>query len=160
MHVEQLTFGDLRIEGVSRAGEETWLRVRPPGLVFDTGRGALQLAGAADVFLSHGHLDHALGVPYLLSLRTVHEAKSTRIFAPAIITEQLEDLIHAAEALEGTQYQFEMRGMSPGDRVSVGRDLWVEAFATDHIVPSLGFHLLRQNKRLKSEFRGRSGRDR
>ena len=67
MRPVELRLGDLRIEGWSRAGDETWFRVHPAGLAFDTGRGAFQLAGAHDVFLSHGHLDHALGLPYVLS---------------------------------------------------------------------------------------------
>ena len=56
----------------SRAGDDNWFRIHPPGLAFDVGRGALQLAGAQDVFLSHGHLDHALGLPYVLSQRSLH----------------------------------------------------------------------------------------
>ena len=57
----ELRLGDLRIEGWSLAGDETWFRVHPPGLAFDTGRGTARLAGAHDVFLSHGHLDHSDG---------------------------------------------------------------------------------------------------
>ena len=32
-------FGDLRIEGWSRAGDDNWFRVHPPGLALDVGRG-------------------------------------------------------------------------------------------------------------------------
>ncbi len=39
----------------------------------------------------------------------------------------------------------------------MGRDLAIEAFATDHVVPSLGFHLLRRRRKLKEEFRALSG---
>jgi len=153
--IDSLAFGDLHIEGVSRAGEETWIRVRPPGLVFDVGRGASQLAGAEDLFLTHGHLDHALGLPFVLSLRSVHNSKSTRVFAPAAIVDGLEQLIGAAEKLEGVGYDYEIHPLTPGDRIPVAKDLTVEAFATDHIVPSVGFHLLREKKRLKTEHHGR-----
>ena len=159
MPIERLSFGDLHIEGVSRAGDETWIRVRPPGLVFDVGRGAAQLAGADDLFLSHGHLDHALGLPYVLSQRTLHAAKPTRVFAPAATVERLENLIGAAESLEEESYSYELRALEPGDRVTVGKDLKVEAFATDHVVASLGYHLLRDKKRLKTDFAGRTGRE-
>lgn len=157
MTVESLSFGELRIEGVSRAGEETWIRVHPPGLVFDVGRGATRLAGAQEVFLSHGHLDHALGLPYVLSLRTLHDSRSTRVFAPAAIVEGLEGLIGAAEKLEAETYDYEIGPLVPGDRVEVAKDLVVEAFATDHILPSLGYHLLREKKRLKTEYRDLTG---
>lgn len=159
MPIESLSFGNLRIEGASRAGEETWIRVRPPGLVFDVGRGATQLAGVQDLFLSHGHLDHALGLPFVLSLRTVHNSKSTRVYAPVPIVEDLERLIGAAESLEGVYYDYEIHSLSTGDSVQVAKDLAVRAFSTDHVVPSLGYHLMRESKRLKSEYRDRLGQE-
>lgn len=159
MPIASLSFGDLRIEGVSRAGEETWIRVNPPGLVFDVGRGAVQLAGVEDLFLSHGHLDHALGVPYVLSLRTLHDSRSTRVYAPAATVDGLRRLIAAAEALEGQDYDYELHPLESGDRVVLAKGFQVEAFATDHVVPSLGYHVLGLKKRLKSEYRDRSGRE-
>jgi len=150
----ELRFGDLRVEGWSRAGDDNWFRVHPPGLAFDVGRGALQLAGARDVFLSHTHLDHALGVPYVLSQRSLHQLVDTRVFCPAAAAEPLRDLIAAAERMESARYRYELLPLEPGDRVEVGRDLAVEAFATDHVVPSLGYHLLRGRRRLAAVFAG------
>ena len=157
MPVERLDCGDLRIEGVSRAGEETWFRVRPPGLAFDVGRGALQLCGVPNLFLSHGHLDHSLGLPFLLSHRALHDAGTTRVFAPAPVVAGLTRFVAAAEALENGHYSWEIRALEPGDRVEVGRDLAVEAFESAHAVPSLGYHLLRTKRLLRREFQDRSG---
>jgi ribonuclease Z len=44
--------------------------------------------------------------------------------------------------------------LAAGDRVEVGRGLAVEAFATDHVVPTLGFHLWRRRRRLAAGFVG------
>lgn len=148
--------GDLAVEGWSRAGEETWFRVSPPGLAFDVGRGAAQLAGVRDIFLSHGHLDHALGLPYVLSLRTLHLHAHTRVFCPAAIEEPLAALVAAAERLDGAAYRHEIVPLAVGDRVEVGKDLLVEAFATDHVVPSLGYHLVRRKRRLAAGLAGRT----
>jgi ribonuclease Z len=154
MAPSSLRFGELRIEGASRAGEETWFRVHPPGLAFDVGRGHPVLAGARDLFLTHGHLDHASGVAYVLSQRSLHRDETTRVICPAPVAEGVVDLLEASSRLEGVSYRYEVVASKAGDRISVGKNLEVGAFATDHVVPSLGYHLIRRKSRLAPEFRG------
>lgn len=154
MRPDGLQVGDLRLEGVSRAGVETWLRVHPPGLAFDAGRGDLPLAGARDLFVTHGHLDHALGVPFILSQRSLHQLASTRVFCPAPAADDLAAFVAAAARLEGCAYDWELRGLVAGERVEVGKAMAVEAFAGDHVVPSLGYHLFRRRKRLRGDLAG------
>ncbi len=150
-------FGDLSVEGESRAGRETWFRVQPPGIAFDVGRGAPNLAGVADVFLSHGHLDHALGVPFLLSLRSMQGAGETRVHCPRAAAGPLRALVEAAAALENRSYRYRIVPLDPGDRVDLPQELAVEAFATDHVVPSLGYLLIRRKRRLAPAYRGLPG---
>ncbi len=152
-----LRFPDLTLEGESRAGEGTWFRVHPPGLAFDAGRGAPALAGAADLFLTHGHLDHALGAPWALSQRALQQAGPTRLGCPAAIAGELRALVESAARLADETFSFEILPLEPGARVPVGRDLTVEAFATDHVVPSLGYHLCRRRRRLAPAYRGLPG---
>ncbi|MEP7011792.1 MAG: MBL fold metallo-hydrolase [Acidobacteriota bacterium] len=147
--------GALRIEGSSRAGDSTWLKVHPPGLAFDVGRGSLQLGGSRDLFVSHGHLDHALGLPFAISQRTLHESAATRVFCPKEIAEDIRAFVVAAERMERVSYRWELFPLETGDRVEVARDLCVEAFPVDHVVPSLGFHLLRKKHRLAAVYQGR-----
>jgi ribonuclease Z len=154
-----LRLGELSIEGWSRAGEETWFRVHPPGLGFDAGRGAAALVGARDLFLSHGHLDHALGVPWVLSQRKLQRAGPMRVVCPREVASDLEAFVVAAERLEGVEYAREIVPLSAGERVQVGRDLAVEAFEVDHVVPGLGYHLTRRRRRLLLELRGLPGEE-
>ncbi len=143
----------LRIEGWSLAGEETWFRVHPPGLALDAGRGAPALAGADDLLLSHGHLDHALGVPYYLSQRCLHHRGSSRIFCPRELAADLEALIRAAERMEHASYRYELIPLDPGSRCDLSRDFAIEAFRTDHGVASLGYFLEKRKRRLRADLR-------
>jgi ribonuclease Z len=76
------------------------------------------------------------------------------VFCPAATAEALGAFIAAAEGLERADYRYELVPLAPGDRVEVGKGLAVEAFATDHVVPSLGFHLRRRRRRLAAPFAG------
>ena len=152
--MDKIQFERIKIEGASRAGHETWFRVHPPGLALDVGRGAPQLAGARDIFLSHGHLGHALGVPFVLSHRTRQELGTTHIHCPVSIVEALGHFVQAASKLENAPYDYKIIGLEPLERVSVGKNLEVEAFAVDHSVAGLGFHLWQTGKQLKAGLTG------
>lgn len=117
------------------------------------------MSGSADLFVSHGHLDHSLGVPFVLSNRTLHQSSRTRVFCPEPMASSLRDLVGAAERLEDATYDWKLHGLSPGDRVEVGRDLAVEAFEVPHVVPSLGYHLRRSRRHLRPELRSLAGEE-
>lgn len=148
----RIRLDQLSVNGVSRGGVETWFKVRPSGVAFDVGRGAPELAGVEHVFLSHGHLDHASGIPFLLSQRALQGLGSLTVFCPLALQSPLEAFIAAAARVEGRQYEYEIRPLRPGDRVSVGGDMHVAAFETTHVVASLGYHLIQSVRRLRGEF--------
>ncbi len=146
-------FGSLSLEGESRGGDRTWFRVQPPGIAFDAGRGALPLAGTRHLFISHGHLDHCLGVPFILSYRARHGGEPTVVVCPRPVAGRLEALIESASRLEEHDYHYEVHGFEPGDEMVVG-SYRVVAFPTDHVVPSLGYKLVRGRRRLRPRFEG------
>ena len=154
-----LALGELSIEGRSHAGEETWFRVRPPGLGLDVGRGASPLVGVRHLFLSHGHLDHVSGLPWVLSQRRLLGVGATRVYCPAPIAADLERFVAAAEALERVEYAREIVPLAAGDRVELEGRFALEAFDLDHVVPALGCHLIRRRSSLAPELAGLAGEE-
>ncbi len=79
----------------------------------------------------------------------------TRVHCPEAAAQSLERFIAAAADLEGRSYDYVLAPLEPGARVEVRPDFTVEAFATEHPVPSLGYHLWRKRRRLAPELEGR-----
>ncbi len=149
-----LTFDGLAIRGASRAGDQSWYRVDPPGLALDVGRGAEPLVGTPWIFLSHGHLDHALGIPWVLSQRRLQGLAAATVFCPRPIVADLERFISVAGRLDDADLDAEVVGLEPGESRELGKDLRLEAFALHHTVPSMGCHLIRTQRGLKDELAG------
>lgn len=149
-----LTFDGLKIRGCSRAGDETWFRVDPPGLALDVGRGAPPLIGVRWIFLSHSHLDHTVGLPWVLTQRQHQGLESPTIFCPSGMKSSVLAYIEAGSRLEGEDVHAEVVGLRPGESRELELGLRLEAFETTHSVPALGCHLFRSYRKLRSEFEG------
>src|ERR1041385_8127379 len=92
------------IEGRSRAGHETWFRVRDLGVMLDLGRGPDAAVGISNVFITHAHLDHASGIAHYASQRQLHSMKGARVWVPAAAADGFRELLGAWERLTNTRF--------------------------------------------------------
>ncbi len=146
-----LTFDGLKIQGFSRAGDETWFRIDPPGLALDVGKGSAPLIGSRWIFLSHGHLDHTVGIAWVLSQRKHQGLGPTTIFCPRSMAGDLTEYIAAASRLESEELSAEVVGLEPGESRELERGLRLEVFEATHTVPALGCHLIRRRQKLRRD---------
>jgi ribonuclease Z len=153
-----LKVGPYSVRGISVGGVYTCLQVPELNAVLDVGLPLRAFCAADRIFLSHGHIDHAGGLPGLLGVRgMMQKAEPAQVFMPAEIVDDLQAMLAAATRMQ--RYTLEIRpvGMLPGQEHQLGNNLWVRTFKTHHPVPSLGYQFLRRVQKLKPEFIGLPG---
>ncbi len=149
------SWGELALAGGSRAGEATFVLLPQLRLALDAGRAHRALPPMSTLFLSHGHLDHAGGIPHWASQRYLNAMGAGTILAPAPVAPLVEELLALCARLEGGRpYEVEVRAVAPGERVPLkSRGVHLEPFSTDHWVPTLGCRLVLTRTRLRRELR-------
>lgn len=143
------------LEGRSRAGHETYLRVRELNAALDIGRCPDFLIGIPNIFISHAHLDHALGIPFYAGQRHLQRIANGRVFVPAEAADDFRELMRIHEKLENTEYDIEIVGMAEGDVVRIGRTHEVRAHRATHRVAARAYEFIELRHRLRPEYAGR-----
>lgn len=151
------SWGELRLVGGSRAGEGTVLLLPQLRLALDAGRPARALVPLQRLLVSHGHMDHLLGVLAWASQRHLQRMGGGEVLAPVSVVERLRALLEHAATLEGGEpYDVTVTPVRPGDVVPVHRDFAIELFATSHWVETLGCTVKWTRRRLRPELEDRA----
>jgi ribonuclease Z len=143
------------IEGRSRAGHETYFRVRELGAVLDIGRCPDLAVGVPNIFITHAHLDHALGIPFYAGQRHLQRIAGGRVFVPSETSADFRALMALHQKLEDTEYDIEIVGVGEGDVVSIGKGHEVRAHRATHRVAARGYEFLEVRHRLRPQYAGR-----
>lgn len=153
--VLETSWGELRIVGGSRAGEGSVVLLPQLRLALDAGRPARVLVPLETVAVSHGHLDHLLGLPAWASQRQLQGMPPGRVLCPLELREPIAHLLALCAELEGgSPYGVEIVPVAAGDRVGLRRDVRIGFFATSHWVPTLGSVVEWTRRHLRPELAG------
>ncbi len=140
--------------GTSIAGVRTCIACPEFDLAFDAAQG-LPFALPINRFLiSHGHMDHASGIPYIISQKALVGQKPADFYMPESLVKPLSEIISLWQKIEGHQYNFRFHAVDFNQEYQLNRDHFFRAFPTVHRIPSCGYTVFRRTKRLKSEFQG------
>ena len=151
--------GELTVGGFSLGGVETAVLVPELRLAIDVGRGRQALVRCDHLALTHTHMDHAGGVPYLLALRQLYAMPAPTLYVPAQAADAFKTMLGAWEKVQRYPLGGAIIATEPGERYPIGRDTWLVPFRTYHPVPSNGYQVVRAKKRLRAEHVGRPGHE-
>jgi len=126
---------------VTRGGER---------LLFDCGEGTQRqmrsstgLVQVDELYLTHFHLDHCLGLPGLLKTYDLNDrTEPLLLFGPAGLRGVMKDF---SPLIGQLGYHLEVEELAPGDLVP-HRDYEVEAFAVEHRTRALGYAILEDDR--------------
>lgn len=145
------------IEGRSRAGHETWFRLRELGLALDIGRCPDELIHLPHIFVSHVHLDHSAGVPFYAGQRRLQRLALGRVYVPEESAADMRALMALHERMEGTDYDVEIVGVAENQVVPVGRNHRVRGHRATHRVAARAWEVIETRHHLKKEYEGLEG---
>jgi len=148
------------IPTVARNPSSIFVAREGDSLLFDAGEGTqrqLMRYGTgfdiSDLFVTHAHGDHVLGIPGLLQTMDFNDReRKLRIHVPRGTRRQVRELAFSLDA--HISFPVEITEADDGDVVSRGDEYEVRAFRTDHDTRSVGYALV------EDERKGRFDRER
>ncbi len=147
------------IEGSSRAGHETWFRIRELGVALDIGRCPDPVVSMEHVFVTHAHLDHAAGIPFYAAQRKLQQLEVGTVYVPAESREGFEELLAVQRKLTGSTLALEIVGLAEGEEARFGRNHLVRAHAATHRVAARAYELIDVRHHLREAFLGMGGEE-
>lgn len=146
------SYGDNNFIGYSIAGVTTSLVYENASVAFDIGQGLPFNIPRQHYFLTHCHSDHAGGLPYVLSQRSLWNLPPAHVYVLPQYQKPLTQIIEQWQILEDFSYPFHIHAMDIGETIEIDKDYAVTSFKTVHRVPSQGYVLNKKKKKLKPEF--------
>ena len=160
------------VQGQSVSGFTTAVVLPEYNLCFDCGVAQFEAVKVQNVAVTHSHMDHFGGLTRHAYVRGMTGGTPSQFFLP----EWLVDPTHKQMAFwskvqNGPKPPYDVRRVKTGRRVALdaqvdngdrkarGGERYLKSFKTDHRVPSQGYVLVEERKRLKPEYVGVEGRE-
>lgn len=147
---------ELSFRATSVGGVGTCFVVPELKISFDVAQGLPFSYPCNDYFITHGHMDHAGGIPYVISQRTLMGLKPARFYMPDSMQSHMKTILNTWSTLEGHPYQYDFRGVKDRMTFELNKNWEVTTFPTLHRIPSTGYTLMRKRKKLKASLQGLS----
>lgn len=146
----------LKVRGYTVAGVTSAFYLPELRVAIDVGQGLPFLLSAEHFFITHAHMDHSYGLPYLLAQKTMMGHSPPQCYLPSQLYNELPKLMEIWERLEDHKYKFNPILIDEKSVLNISKTVEVRPFATTHRVQSFGYTVLHSKQKLLSDFEGLS----
>ena len=153
--------GGITLRGASISAYTTFLYTRDLNTIFDIGSVTEEMLSLDNVLISHCHADHLLGLTRYTSLRRLQRMNPPTITVPAEMIDGVKSLLAVWNELEsmgnGTPPEVNLIPAATGEPIILGARRIARPFRVQHTLPSVGYTIYQQSRKLLPEFRNLSG---
>ncbi len=145
-------FGSYKFIGVSVAGVQTALCMPQFKIAFDVAIGQDPLSQMRYFLVTHGHLDHAAGLPYLISQKKLMGHPQPTVIVPEALSQPLSAILKLWSQIEDYPFSYDLKVLGPDEPFDISQSHFVQTFPTYHRIPSQGYALFERKTKLKPEY--------
>ena len=147
------SYDQYNFKGYSIAGQATSLVFQNSKICFDIAQGLPFNISSKLFCLTHLHSDHASGISYLLSQRSLFNLPEATIMLPKVHLDSVDRILKEWMKIEEFKYSYHLLGVEEGFTRRLNDKYSLKVFPTTHRIDSFGYLLYENKKKLKDEYK-------
>lgn len=147
---------DIKLVGYSVAGITTSIAFPEADVCFDVAQGLPFQIPFPTILITHGHMDHASGLPYIIAMKNMQSQPIPNIYMPESLVSPMNDIMKIWAKIDQHTYKFNFMKVENGRDYPLKGSYFFRPFPTYHRVPSHGYTIYEKKKTLKAEYKNLS----
>jgi ribonuclease Z len=144
---------NVKLVGYSMAGISTSIVFPDADACFDVAQGLPFQVPVANLLITHGHMDHASGLPYVISQKAMTGQTPPTVYMPEALLRPMREIMRLYEEIDGHTYQYQFKAALPAQDYPLKAPYFFRTFPTQHRVASQGYTIFERKKRLLPQYK-------
>jgi ribonuclease Z len=150
---------NVKLLGYSVAGISTSIAFPDAEVCFDVAQGLPYQIQFPNLLITHGHMDHASGLPYIIAMKSMMSQPVPNIYMPASLVKPMTEIMNIWHGIDQHVYRFNFIPIEEGKEYPLKPPYFFKSFPTYHRVPSHGYTIFERKKRLKEKYKNLNPQD-